>query len=75
MYKKFDNAIALYMGRGPQELGTIKNGRGYYYTEEHYLRYDNVYGVGLSQRLSNRLHLEMLGFSNDTFLSGFKIDF
>lgn len=67
------NSVSLYMGRGPTHLTKIENRETGSVTYQ--LNQDNIYGLGLSQRLGESFHLEMIGLSNETIMSGFKFEF
>jgi len=61
------NMVSIYLGRGPDGLtyngGTVSVDK------------DAIFGAGISQRLDDKLHLELIGLSNETFLAGFKYGF
>ena len=67
------NSISLFMGRGPISIGVVET--DYQGSKDYYLNYGNIYGLGLSQRMSERWHLEMVGLTNDTLMSGFTFEF
>lgn len=70
--KALKNRVSIYGGSGPRSVtGAIISDR----TARVDLDSDSVVGFGYSRRLGDRVSIEVIGLSNETYLGGFGWDF